>query len=129
MNRNLVLSGVVLVVAALPAAAMSAPQEQTQQQTYVLDERGVDPSGRVYYAEPLPAPIDEGQGAPIEVPALAGDVGVFALESLPGAQRTIVIDFDGHDVTGTAWNFDGVTGEQPGCDGRRPRNGSAGKDR
>ena len=28
----------------------------------------------------------------------------FRLHSLPGAQRTIFLDFDGHTVSGTAWN-------------------------
>lgn len=34
----------------------------------------------------------------------AATADAFALHSLPGAQRTIFLDFDGADVSGTSWN-------------------------
>ncbi|MCW2816588.1 MAG: Metallo-peptidase family Reprolysin-like [Nocardioides sp.] len=47
--------------------------------------------------------------------ATSGDV--LDLHSLPGSRRTVFIDFDGHAVTGTLWNEQGVpSGVSPGWD-------------
>jgi hypothetical protein len=62
-----------------------------------------DPEGGVFYAdtetalEGAPAPE---QGA-IEAITQAEAI---ALHSRPGAARTVYLDFDGHSITGTAWN-------------------------
>lgn len=51
------------------------------------------------------------------VPVLGAETleaDTFRLHSRPGATRTIFLDFDGADVSGTMWANQGVTGAQPG---------------
>jgi PKD repeat protein len=64
----------------------------------------VDRNGRLFYADPaLEAPagvVDEAA----EPQAAATPDDAFLLHSRPGAARTIYLDFDGHVLTGTAWN-------------------------
>jgi Ca2+-binding RTX toxin-like protein len=58
----------------------------------------VDQTGRVFYVEPAaPASLE----APSTAPYPYEDT--FALHSKPGSKRTIYLDFDGHTVSGTAW--------------------------
>ncbi len=64
----------------------------------------VDPNGHLVYFdikadEGSPVPADDG---PVEAPPTDGPE--FQLESLPGADKTIYLDFDGHTTTGTRWN-------------------------
>jgi hypothetical protein len=64
----------------------------------------VDRSGRLFYADPpleAPAGASEADGSPQAAPA---PEDAFTLHSRPGAARTIYLDFDGHVLTGTAWN-------------------------
>jgi hypothetical protein len=75
----------------------------------------VDEDGRRYVVEPPPDVPDQRSSrfaAPEEDAALAvdsvDDPDALALHSLPGALRTIYLDFDGATVAGTAWN-DGDT--------------------
>lgn len=42
--------------------------------------------------------------APTRTDAASEVADALALSSLPGADRTVLIDVDGHDVSGTAWN-------------------------
>ena len=72
----------------------------------------VDRSGGIYYADtelPTPPPADESAGAPATAGA-AVPVSPFpaslTFHSRPGSDNVIFIDFDGHVVTGTAWNDD-----------------------
>ncbi|MFM7101916.1 MAG: hypothetical protein ACKO3N_12180, partial [Verrucomicrobiota bacterium] len=63
----------------------------------------VDGGGRLHYVEPA-----AGNAAPAE-PALQPEplaplADTFKLHSKPGASRIIYLDFDGHTLTGTAWN-------------------------
>jgi hypothetical protein len=72
----------------------------------------VDPNDELLYVDvPAPgeeptfrpsieAPTEEGQAA--SAPPTAGPE--FQLASLPGAEKTIYLDFDGHVTTGTSWN-------------------------
>ena len=39
--------------------------------------------------------------------AITATAQVPILNSLPSAQAVILLDFDGHVVTGTSWNYDG----------------------
>lgn len=65
----------------------------------------VDGNGRVYFVEP-PAEADAGD---LPVVAAIDPADAFTLHSKPGSQRVIFLDFDGHFVSGTAWNdWDGV---------------------
>ena len=70
----------------------------------------VDPDGGVFY-------VDQADTDTIEPPAEAGsspvaatDPGeVFYLHSRPGAANVVYLDFDGHTISGTAWNnYSGV---------------------
>jgi hypothetical protein len=65
----------------------------------------LDQCGATFYvepAQPLPAPETEPQEAPITTQATPTDV--FALQSKPGAARTIYLDFTGVTITNTVWN-------------------------
>ena len=75
---------------------------------------GLDSTGALFVAE---APQDhEAESATTEptgpdAPTVAQAPVVpleqtFTLHSKPGSQRTVFLDFDGHDVTGTGWNID-----------------------
>ena len=64
-------------------------------------------SGRIYYADPI-RPSGDRHNEP-SVRSLAAPLArTFDLHSNPGAQRTIFLDFDGHTVSGTQWNTDGL---------------------
>ncbi|GAB3069721.1 fibronectin type III domain-containing protein [Nocardioides zeae] len=54
----------------------------------------------------LPAAAGAGadRGVAVAAPAGAAADDALALSSLPGAERTVFLDVDGHDVRGTAWN-------------------------
>ena len=77
----------------------------------------VDQDARLYYVEPMSPEMQalaaaDGKasaGKPSRQPqALVGSEPVApALTSLPGANRVIYLDFNGHTVAGTAWNTNG----------------------
>ena len=64
----------------------------------------VDRTGRLLFVDefvaPDEAPIDHGSLDGATVPS---ETEIFGLHSRPGAQRVIVLDFNGHDARGTAW--------------------------
>ena len=62
----------------------------------------VDRRGGVFFEDPV-WPAGEGAEAP-PPPAEITETGAFTLHSKPGAPKTVYIDFDGHNVTGTIWN-------------------------
>ena len=68
----------------------------------------VDDEGNISYVDSLV--VEENAAAdPVSGPeAEAAPVGTlddaFALHSRPGAPNTVFIDFDGHEITATAWN-------------------------
>ncbi len=64
----------------------------------------VDTTGRLFYSDPgLPssAPLATTDAA-LALPVPLADT--FKLHSLPGAKRVVFLDFDGHVISGTAWN-------------------------
>jgi hypothetical protein len=66
---------------------------------------GVDQEGRLAYIdEPVPGDTaPSGPSATVEyAPPIDGPE--FQLASLPGADKTIYLDFDGHVTSGTSWN-------------------------
>ena len=69
----------------------------------------IDRTGRLYFVEPTvtdevaeSAPVTSASAAPHPLSE------TFTLNSKPLANRTIYLDFDGADVTGTQWNAGGV---------------------
>ena len=75
----------------------------------------LDQEGRLFYRDVRPTARTASPGA---APAGAFPYDqTFLLHSRPGAQRTIYLDFNGQDVSGTAWNqgSDGIrSGFYPG---------------
>ena len=67
----------------------------------------LDDAGRLLYRDRLPAARG---AAPPRAPAAEFPYDqTFLLHSRPGARRTIYLDFNGHTVSGTAWNqYDGL---------------------
>ncbi len=83
-----------------------------QRLTEVLTEDSsawLDEDGRMFYRDELPTEAAEAAqaagdgGGTTTIPAYPTSQ-TFALHSLPGANRTIYLDFDGATVSGTAWN-------------------------
>ncbi|MEU8223026.1 M12 family metallo-peptidase [Kribbella sp. NPDC048915] len=72
----------------------------------------LDRGGRLFYREPV-ATAPELKSSAAASPrwakrAVAGATGpAFELHSKPGSNRVIYLDFDGHTITGTAWNTGG----------------------
>lgn len=66
-----------------------------------------DSEGAIFYVElDLMAEAGTASGTPTtyaDVPQSTLD-DVFKLHSKPGAPNTVIVDFDGHVITGTAWN-------------------------
>ncbi|MGW6197524.1 zinc-dependent metalloprotease family protein [Kribbella sp. NPDC055110] len=70
----------------------------------------LDRAGKLFYREPG---LTAAQKAPEASPrwartaAAAATGPAFELHSKPGSNRVIYLDFDGHTITGTAWNTNG----------------------
>ena len=71
----------------------------------------VDPNGELRYVDPLAPDEPASEGAEDDEPEIdqgdddeSASPPEFELASLPGATRTILLDFDGHVTTGTSWN-------------------------
>ncbi|GAA1564717.1 hypothetical protein GCM10009789_17780 [Kribbella sancticallisti] len=84
--------------------------EQKLRDTLATDKTSwLDSDGRLFYKEPG---LTDAQMVPEVSPrwateAVAAAEGpAFELHSRPGANQVIYLDFDGHSITGTAWNAD-----------------------
>ena len=78
----------------------------TELRSSLLNDRSlrVDANDQLLYVEPS---IELGDQAEIEPDPLAPTIdpsAAFTLHSRPGSRRVIYLDFDGHMVSGTAWN-------------------------
>ena len=62
----------------------------------------VDQNGELYYIDVFPGEAFSANSGPQYGPYPYSET--FLLESLPGADKTIYLDFDGHVTTGTTWN-------------------------
>ena len=74
----------------------------------------MDRTGRLFYVDDFAsghADHADGQSTSGARVDLQPQARTFELHSLPGSKRTIYLDFNGHIVTGTAWN--GLTGTNP----------------
>jgi len=72
----------------------------------------LDRDGKLFYREPVAgAPSRQAAAAPSPRwarRAVAAATGpAFELHSKPGSNRVVYLDFDGHTITGTAWNTGG----------------------
>lgn len=73
------------------------------------DSLWLDECGQAFFSEPLVEHHDHAddvvlaEGAPA-VSLMRPLSETFELESRPGSNRTIFLDFDGHTIEGTAWN-------------------------
>lgn len=70
-----------------------------------LDYLQLDKDGGVYYADTFEmeqATSDTSPGS--QLPEAIAPSDTFLLHSRPGASKVIFLDFDGHTITGTAWN-------------------------
>lgn len=72
----------------------------------------LDTDGRLFYREPAATAAQQrASAAPPPrwaTQAVAAATGpAFELHSKPGSNRVIYLDFDGHTITGTAWNGNG----------------------
>src|SRR5688572_8640514 len=71
----------------------------------------LDEDGKLFYREPVATKAEQAETvaspkwATAAVTAAVGPA--FELHSKKGSNRVIYLDFDGHTVTGTAWNSDG----------------------
>ena len=72
-----------------------------------LDFLEVDSEGGVFYSDSFPpADPEEAAAGDAEAPAAEAITAAeaFTLHSNPGAPNVVYIDFDGHTLSGTAWN-------------------------
>lgn len=67
----------------------------------------LDHHGRLFYVEPRPGPLPAAAGSPVAAAADLDPGRAFQLHSRPGSSRSIHLDFDGAQVSGTAWNVAG----------------------
>ena len=72
----------------------------------------LDRDGKLFYREPVAGPAARRAAAAPSprwaAKAVAAATGpAFELHSKPGSNRVIYLDFDGHTITGTAWNTGG----------------------
>ena len=68
----------------------------------------LDKDGKLFYREPVSAKQAAAPSPRWATKAVAAATGpAFELHSKPGSNRVIYLDFDGHTITGTAWNTGG----------------------
>ena len=83
------------------AAANGWPASKLEHTLSTDQTAWLDRDARLYYREP--AIPKAKQSSPVSKPSTLA-AGAFELHSKPGSNRTIFLDFDGHVITGTAWN-------------------------
>lgn len=68
----------------------------------------VDPQGAIFYADTvLPDAASGDPEAPVGDPQAVAPQDTFLLHSRPGASKQVFLDFDGAQISGTAWNSGG----------------------
>jgi hypothetical protein len=86
--------------------------EQKLQRILATDKTSwLDKDGKLFYSEPVATAKERAATAKSPkwaTKAVAAATGpAFELHSKPGSNRVIYLDFDGHTITGTAWNANG----------------------
>lgn len=106
----------------LPAAARANAMAAHELRDLLRTDEtaAVDRSGRLLFVDPAPETAVDTTTQQAVAAASAPLAETFALHSKPGSRRTIYLDFDGTDVSGTQWNSDfGVaSGHHEGWDPR-----------
>ncbi|GGO76847.1 hypothetical protein GCM10011348_05030 [Marinobacterium nitratireducens] len=65
----------------------------------------VDAEGAIYYEDTvLPDEVDGASGSSSFEPQAVAPEDTFVLHSRPGADKVVFLDFDGHQISGTAWS-------------------------
>jgi hypothetical protein len=97
----------------LPAVAREhrLSTERLKELLLIDKDLGVDEQGLLAYTCTFDDGHDHGEEAPGALPSYPGTTGpiadyadTFKLHSLPGASKTIYLDFNGQYITGTPWN-------------------------
>ncbi|MFI7059870.1 M12 family metallo-peptidase [Kribbella sp. NPDC050124] len=85
------------------------PAAQLQQILATDKTAWLDKEGTLFYREPVAGTKTASAASPRwATKAVAAATGpAFELHSKPGSNRVIYLDFDGHTITGTAWNTNG----------------------
>lgn len=93
----------------LPAVAreMGLDPGELRRQLRTDDTLWADRDGALYYVRPVDE-VDHEHDTSEPAAASAPLSDTFTLHSLPGSDRTVFLDFDGHDASGTAWGDDVV---------------------
>jgi hypothetical protein len=87
--------------------------EQQLQRILATDKTSwLDKDGKLFYREPVATAKERSAGAAaspkVSKQAVTAAVGpAFELHSKAGSNRVIYLDFDGHTISGTAWNTNG----------------------
>lgn len=107
-------------IARLPADKRLNTERRLREFSFPVEDLGsldVDEGGAIFYVDHFPLPeADAGTSAASEPVAAAAAVPVspfpdaLKFHSRPGAANVIFLDFDGHTVSGTAWNTTGGVG-------------------
>ncbi|MFC5495522.1 fibronectin type III domain-containing protein [Nocardioides caricicola] len=107
----LAAAAAVLGVTSTSGQAAGTDREAARYAAIVQDDptAAIDSNGRVYYTEPVPsaAALRAQRAAPRLAPQFPLSQ-TFRLHSQPGSNRTILLDFDGATVSGSAWNSEGL---------------------
>ncbi|WP_432471312.1 Ig-like domain-containing protein [Amphritea sp. HPY] len=68
-----------------------------------------DENGALFYTDTVLPDEAGGEAAPESEPQPVAPADTFLLHSRPGASNIVFLDFDGHNITGTAWNSGGAS--------------------
>lgn len=103
----------------LPAVAAAYRQTSDELRALLRRDRtlALDPKGRLFYTDTALPEAGAGQATAMAAAAAAPYPldDTFRLHSRPGARRLIYLDFDGHLLSGTAWNASRSNGADIVC--------------
>jgi hypothetical protein len=90
----------------LGAVAASHGMSDTELRKHLREDRylRLDDNNQLLYADPAAAGALAASTEPTPLDPTIAPASAFVLSSRPGAARTIYLDFDGHTLSGTAWN-------------------------
>lgn len=88
------------------SVAASYGMSEKELRKHLLEDKHLrlDDNNRLLYADPASASGIAASSEPTLMDPAIAPTSAFVLSSRPGANRTIFLDFDGHTLSGTAWN-------------------------